>query len=338
MKREATLYDKLDGKAVRCKLCNHRCQITDGNFGFCGVRKNEGGILYTYAYGTIVASHVDPVEKKPLYHFLPGSTSLSIATMGCNFRCGFCQNWEISQSNVRDNSSAGAGADVSPQTLVDTALKNGCKSVSYTYTEPTVFFEYAMDIANIAKAKGLRNIFVTNGYMTPEAVELMASRIDAANVDLKFFTESAYRKICGAHLEPVLNSIRLMRRKNIWVEVTTLVIPGENDAATQLSGIAQFIADVDKNIPWHISRFHPDYKFSAYPVTPESTLKEAQETGIRYGLKYIYIGNVQGWGNDTMCPSCNKLLIKREIFDILDYNIIDGACPYCHTPVPGIFK
>ena len=337
MKKEALLYERLGDASVQCNLCSHRCKISDGEYGFCGMRQNDGGALYTYAWGSVVASHVDPIEKKPLYHFLPGTNSFSIATAGCNFRCGFCQNWEISQSNARERAAAAPNREIDPEIVVQAALDNGCKSISYTYTEPTIFLEYALEIARLAKAKGLRNVLVTNGYMTPEALELAAPCIDAANVDLKFFTESAYRKMCGAHLEPVLNTIRLMRKKNIWVEVTTLVIPGENDDAVQLSGIAQFIAGVDRHIPWHLSRFHPDYKLTGYPATPEITLKEAQDTGSRHGLQYIYIGNVQGWGNDTFCHKCKKLLIRREYFDILEYNIKSNTCPYCHASIPGIF-
>lgn len=334
--KEALLYEKLENKLVHCYLCSHHCKIANQKFGFCGVRQNLEGTLYTQAYGRPCALHVDPIEKKPLYHFLPGSFSFSVATVGCNFRCSFCQNWEISQSSFRD------GADLDdreflPQAIVNEALKNKCKSISYTYTEPTIFFEYALDVAKLAKEKGLYNNFVTNGYMSPEAIQVIKPYLGAANVDLKFFSESAYKKICGGSLEPVLNSIRLMRKFNIWVEITTLVVPGENDAGEQLTGIAQFIASVDKNIPWHISRFHPDYRFLNYPATPEATLKQAQDTGYKYGLKYIYVGNVYGWGNDTYCPGCKKLLVKREIFDVLEYNIKKDRCSYCNTAIPGVF-
>jgi len=334
--REALLYEKLDGKKVHCYLCCHHCHIADQQFGFCGVRQNLDGVLYTHVYGEVVASHVDPIEKKPLYHFLPGSSSFSIATIGCNFRCGFCQNWEISQSNIRDGSKAGENG-VAASEIVKAAKKHQCQSISYTYTEPTIFFEYALAIAKLAKQEGLYNIFVTNGYMTLEAIEAIKPYLDAANVDLKFFTESAYKKICGASLEPVLNSVRLMRKVNIWVEVTTLVVPGENDSLEQLSGIAQFLASVDSNIPWHISRFHPDYKFLNYPATAEETLKKTQELGYKYGLKYIYVGNVYGWGNDTHCHHCKKRLIEREIFTVIDNQIKGGACPYCNTAIPGVF-
>lgn len=334
--KEALLYEKLDKKLVHCFLCAHHCRIADKKFGFCGVRQNKDGTLYTCVYGKPIAMHVDPIEKKPLYHFFPGSFSFSLATVGCNFHCGFCQNWEISQSRVRDGAEL-EGKEVSPEEIIKSAIKNKCGSISYTYTEPTIFFEYALDIAKLAKEKGLYNNFVTNGYMTKECLEMIKPYLDAANVDLKFFKEGSYRKVCAGSLEPVLNSIRLMRQMGIWVEVTTLVVPGENDTEEELRGIAQFLSGVDKNMPWHVSRFHPDYKFTDHNATPEATLKKAQEIGYKSGLNYIYVGNVYGWGNDTHCHNCKKLLIKREIFSVLENNIKQGKCAYCNAAVPGVF-
>ncbi len=336
MSKEALLYEKLENQLVRCYLCAHQCSIKDGQFGFCGVRQNIGGKLSTFAYGKVIAAHVDPIEKKPLFHFFPGSKAFSVATIGCNFRCGFCQNWEISQASFRTGDSG--GEELAPSVIVEKAIENGCKSISYTYTEPTVFFEYALETAKLAKAKGLYNNFVTNGYMSKECLEMARPYLDAANVDLKFFSEEGYRKICAASLQPVLDSISRMRALGIWVEVTTLVVPGENDTEKQLRGIAEFLAGLDKNIPWHISRFHPDYKFSDYRATPEKTLKLAQEIGHKSGLNYIYIGNVYGWGNDTHCHNCKKLLIKREIFSVLENNIKEGKCAFCKTPIPGVFS
>jgi len=341
--KEALLYEKLENKLVHCFLCSHHCRITDKKFGFCGVRQNIDGVLYTHAYGKVIAAHIDPIEKKPLYHCLPGSSSFSIATIGCNFHCGFCQNWEISQSTFKaqglslQGTVPAAGQELSPEEIVKGASKNKCKSISYTYTEPTIFFEYAFETAKIAKEKGLYNNFVTNGFMTKECLEMIKPYLDAANVDLKFFKDSAYKKICAGGLEPVLNSIRLMHKLGIWVEVTTLLVPGENDSEEELSGIAEFIASVDKNMPWHISRFHPDYKFTDHVSTPEAALKKAQEIGKRAGLTYIYVGNVYGWGNDTYCHNCQKLLVRREVFSVLEYNIKEGKCLYCHTVIPGIF-
>lgn len=334
--KEALLYEKLADKYVHCFLCAHHCKIAHQKFGFCGVRQNIEGVLYTHVYGKPITMHVDPIEKKPLYHFLPASFSFSIATIGCNFHCGFCQNWEISQSKVRDGAEL-EEREVSPEEVVKAALKNRCKSISYTYTEPTVFFEYALDTAKLAKAKGLYNIFVTNGYMTKDALILIKPYLDAVNVDLKFFRDESYRKVCAGSLAPVLDSIRLMREMGIWVEITTLVVPGENDSKEELSGIAKFIAGADKNIPWHISRFHPDYKFTDYQSTPEIILKKAQEIGNKAGLNYIYAGNVHGWGNDTYCPVCKKLLIQREGFNVLENNISRGKCGHCSAAVSGVF-
>lgn len=334
---EALLYEKLDKASVRCFLCAHHCRIAEGNYGICGVRQNRGGTLHALVWGKPIAMHVDPIEKKPLYHFLPGSTSFSVATIGCNFRCAFCQNWQISQARFRDGGSIEEGKVVAPEEIVQAALKQKCKSISYTYTEPTVFFEYALDIATLAKAKGLANVFVTNGYMTKECLDMIRPFLDAANVDLKFFKDASYKKICGGSLEPVLDSIRLMKKMGIWVEVTTLVVPGENDSEEELTGIAEFIAGVDKDMPWHVSRFHPDYEFGDHGVTPEATLRLAQSIGDTVGLTYIYVGNIQGWGNDTCCPRCKKLLIKREVFDVLEYNIRDGKCVFCKTSLFGVF-
>ncbi len=334
--REALLYKKQEQNLVYCYLCGHRCRIADKKFGFCGVRQNLGGTLYTYAYGAVIASHVDPVEKKPLYHFLPGSTTFSIATIGCNFRCGFCQNWEISQASFKEGAGLG-GEELAPDEIVEQAERSGCRSISYTYTEPTVFFEYALDTSRIAKEKGLYNIFVTNGYMSKEAVELIRPYLDAANIDLKFFCEDTYKKVCGASLEPVLDSIRMMKEAGIWVEVTTLIVPTLNDSEAELTDVARFIAGVDKDIPWHISRYHPDYKFTKEPPTPEDTLRAAERLGKETGLNYIYAGNVYGWGSDTYCPVCKKLVIRRKGFSVYDYNIKDGKCKFCLAPIAGLF-
>lgn len=334
--KEALLYEKLDDKLVHCFLCNHNCHIGDAKFGFCGVRQNIDGILYTHAYGNVAAAHIDPIEKKPLYHFLPGHLSFSVATIGCNFRCEFCQNWEISQESFAEAEDLGKNF-LSPQEIVNEALGGKCRSISYTYTEPTIFFEYALDTARLAKEKSLYNNFVTNGYMTKECLRMIKPYLDAANVDLKFFKEDSYKKICAASLEPVLDSIRLMHELGIWIEITTLIVPQENDSEEELSGIARFIASVNKDIPWHVSRFHPDYKLNHRHSTPEATLEKARAIGANAGLKFIYAGNVYGWGNDTYCPACGKLLIKREAFSLLEFNIKHGKCFNCNAAVPGVF-
>jgi pyruvate formate lyase activating enzyme len=336
MKKEALLYEKLENRQVHCYLCAHQCRIADKKFGFCGVRQNIDGVLYTYAYGEVIATHIDPIEKKPLYHFFPGSFSFSIATIGCNFRCGFCQNWEISQESFRGGQYLG-GNSLSSEEIVNYAQHNNCQSISYTYTEPTIFFEYAYETAKLAKEKGLLNNFVTNGFMSKDCIEMIKPYLDAANVDLKFFRDDSYQRICSGHLQPVLDSIRLMHKLGIWVEITTLVVPGENDSEEELNDIARFIAGVDKNIPWHVSRFHPDYKFTDHSSTPESTLKKAEGLGRKSGLNYIYVGNVIGFGNDTYCPKCKKLLIQREVFSVLENHIKESKCVYCREVIPGVF-
>lgn len=335
MQKEALLYEKLGNNEVRCCLCAHYCRIARQGFGFCGVRQNIGGVLYSYVYGEVVSANIDPIEKKPLYHFYPGHSSFSIAAFGCNFRCGFCQNWEISQRSFSD---AGLKADeLSSREIVDEALRSKCRSIAYTYTEPTVFFEYALETARLAKEEGLFNVFVTNGYMSKEALKMIHPYLDAVNVDLKSFRGEFYKKICKAALKPVLDSIRLMHSLGVWVEVTTLVVPGENDSGEEMADLADFIAGVDKNIPWHISRFYPDYKFTGYSPTPEDTLKRACEIGSRAGLEFVYAGNVYGWGSDTSCPDCGKVLIKREGFSIFENNIKENRCVFCNEKISGRF-
>ncbi|MCX5707146.1 MAG: AmmeMemoRadiSam system radical SAM enzyme [Candidatus Omnitrophica bacterium] len=334
--KEALLYKKLADKIVICNLCAHYCKINQGKFGFCKVRENIEGILYTHAYGKVIASQADPIEKKPLYHFLPGSSSFSIATIGCNFRCAFCQNWEISQKSFQDGNILGGG-EFTPEEIIKEAEVNQCLSISYTYTEPTIFFEYALDTAKLAKARGLRNVFVTNGYMSKECLELIHPYLDAANVDLKFFKDSSYKKICSSSLQPVLDSIKLMHKLGIWVEVTTLVVPGENDSPKELEDIACFLANLDRNIPWHLSRFHPDYKFTEHEVTPEVTLKQAEEIGRKSGLNYVYVGNVFGWPDNSHCPGCKKVVIRREGFNVVEYALKKNKCSYCDSVIPGIF-
>jgi pyruvate formate lyase activating enzyme len=336
MIHEAMLWEPREGGAVACRLCAHRCVIKPGKLGVCAVRENRDGRLVTQVYGEVVAAHVDPIEKKPLYHFLPGSTALSIATPGCNFRCGFCQNWQISQAPRRREGGL-AGEPFPPPDVVRAAADEGCRSISYTYTEPTIFFEYAYDTARLAREAGLLNAFVTNGYMTAEALETVRPVLDAANVDLKAFRDETYQKVCGARLEPVLETIRGMRAAGIWVEVTTLVVPGLNDDPAELGAIARFIASVDPDIPWHLSRFHPDYEYTQAPATPIATLRAAAETGRREGLRYIYIGNVPGESEDTSCRTCGTVLISRRGFTVVANRLEGPRCPTCGTVLAGRF-
>jgi len=289
--KEAVLYKKLKDQKVRCNLCNHRCLISPGKRGICFVRENKNGTLYSLVYGIALAANIDPIEKKPLFHFQPGTESFSIATAGCNFRCEFCQNWNISQITKGPKGEI-IGEKLLPEEIVKRAKRTDCASIAYTYTEPTIFFEYAQDTAKLAKKEGITNVFVTNGYQTPETIKEMAKFVDAANVDLKSFSEKFYQKVCGAKLKPVLESIKLMHKAGIWIEITTLVVPKQNDSKKELTQIAQFIAKINKSIPWHISRFHPDYKMlDSYP-TPIETLEMAYEIGKKAGLKYVYLGNI----------------------------------------------
>jgi pyruvate formate lyase activating enzyme len=301
------------------------------------VRINRDGTLYTLGYGNPVAVHIDSIEKKPFFNVLPGENAFSIAVAGCNMRCIFCQNWQISQ-DVSSYDGAPQEKYFPPRDIADAAVNNNCASVSYTYTEPTIFMEYALDTCKAAREKGLKNIFVTNGYMSPSALEAAAPWLDAANVDIKFFKDASYLEHCGAKLEPVLESVRLMKKLGIWVEITTLLIPGVNDSVPELKGLAGFISSLDRKIPWHISRFHPDYKFNACKSTPEPEIRKAVEIGRQAGLFYVYAGNVSGgWGGDTHCHKCQTLLVKREIFSILNYGLKDGKCPFCGEKIPGVF-
>ena len=323
-------------KFVGCLLCCHYCRIADGAAGVCGVRDNRGGVLYSRNYGQVAAANVDPVEKKPLYHFYPGTWSYSIACVGCNFRCDFCQNWQISQKEEAKKMGLRLSA-LTPAQVVDEAILHKCKSISYTYTEPAVYFEFAADCARLAKEKGLKNIFVTNGYLSPDAIEYISPYLDAVNVDIKAFSESFYKQYCGARLYPVLENIKLMRKLGIWVEITTLVIPGRNDSEKELSGIAEYIAGLDRDIPWHLSRFHPDYKATEKEFTSTDILKKAYSLARKAGLRYIYIGNVRTeQGETTFCPSCGRPVIERLGFSVQENKVKDGKCGFCSGAIAGI--
>lgn len=333
--KEAMLYEKLSERRVRCNLCAHRCTILEGKHGICQVRENRDGVLYTLVYGRIVSEHVDPVEKKPLNHFYPGSSAYSVATTGCNFRCEWCQNWEISQMPRQQHLIS--GKETSPEETVSAARRAGSRSIAYTYTEPTVFFEYTYDTARLAHAAGLANIYVTNGYMTGEMLKTLDPYLDAANVDLKAFRDETYRKHVGARLQPVLDSLKLMKQLGIWVEVTTLIIPGINDDPMELRDAARFVADeLGVETPWHISRFFPSYEMIDLPPTPVAVLEQAHKIGVEAGLRYVYVGNVPGEEN-TYCHSCGRLLIRRSGYSILKNNIVsDQRCPDCSADVAGV--
>jgi pyruvate formate lyase activating enzyme len=337
MLKEAMLYKSLAEKKVHCFLCSHHCKIAESEFGFCGVRQNQEGKLYTHVYGKLIAAHIDPIEKKPLYHFLPGSRAFSVATVGCNFHCGFCQNWQISQIESGKELVMGS-LEATPEEIVEKAEESGCRSIAYTYTEPTIFFEYAYETAKLAKERSLANIFVTNGFMTAETLKMIHPYLNACNVDLKSFRSEFYKKNCKGRLKPVLDSIRLMRELDIWVEVTTLVIPDQNDSEEELRDIARFIAGVDPSIPWHISRFHPDYQFADSRATPIETLRKAYDVGKEEGLKFIYTGNLPGEESDTLCPHCGEILIRRTAMSVLEDKLKGPQCPFCKGQIAGVFS
>ncbi len=337
MIREALLYEKLDNKRVHCNLCAHKCTIKPDKRGICGVRENKEGLLYSLVYGTLIAKNIDPIEKKPFFHVYPGSFSYSIATVGCNFSCEFCQNHEISQ--MPRSTLMIAGQDIMPDEIVSRAKKSSSKTIAYTYTEPTIYFELAYDTAKIAHENGLKNVFVTNGFMTPEAIDTITPFLAAANVDLKSFRDDFYKKQCGARLKPVLESLKKMKELGIWVEITTLLIPALNDSDEELKDIAQFIAGLGKETPWHISRFHPQFKMNNLQVTPVAALHRAVKIGKQSGLKYVYSGNIPGdEGESTYCFNCQKLLIERYGFKIISINLTRNKCSNCGTELEGIFS
>jgi pyruvate formate lyase activating enzyme len=333
--KEAMFYEKLDEKKVRCFLCSHHCLIKEGKRGICSVRKNMGGTLYSLVYGKVISMNVDPIEKKPLFHFLPASTSFSISTVGCNFRCEHCQNSEISQY-PREHEDI-PGRSVTPEDIVEAAAVSGCESISYTYTEPTIFFEFAYDCAKLAHQKGIKNVFVSNGYTSPEATKTIAPYLNGNNIDLKG-SDDFYKKICGARLEPVKETIRLMKELGVWVEVTTLIIPDYNDSDKDLREIAEFLVSVDPSIPWHVTQFHPTYHLIDKPSTSVKTLRRAREIGVETGLKYVYEGNVPGEGGEnTYCPNCSKLLIGRFGFRIGEIRMLNGKCLKCGAEIEGLW-
>jgi pyruvate formate lyase activating enzyme len=335
--KTAMFQEAREGGKVKCSLCCHRCLISPGKRGICAVRENRDGVLYSLVYDKVIARNVDPIEKKPLFHFLPGSRSFSIATPGCNFRCRHCQNADISQL-PQDRGGMILGEEVSPAVLAQAARRLGCASISYTYTEPTIYFELAYDTARMAMEAGLKNVFVTNGYITPEALEVIRPFLHAANIDLKGFREDFYREVCGAKLQHVLDTIRLYKKYGIWIEITTLIIPGHNDSDEELDGIARFIKSVGEEIPWHVSRFHPTYQLTDQPRTPVETLARARRIGLDAGLRYVYEGNVPGTGEDTQCWSCKEVLVERMGFSIKKNAVESGKCRKCGAVIDGVWE
>jgi pyruvate formate lyase activating enzyme len=335
---EALLYERRPDGTVVCHLCAHRCRIRPGLRGICGVRENREGTLLTLVRDRAISAEVDPIEKKPFFHFLPGTLAYSIATVGCNFHCLFCQNWTISQW-PRERRGPVPGEAARPEDIVARARAAGCATVAYTYTEPTVFFELALETCRLAAAGGLRNVFVTNGYMTREALQLIAPVLDGANVDLKSFSDTYYRRVCGATLPPVLETIEVMRGLGVWVEVTTLLIPGRNDSDEEVTALAGWLAGVDPDMPWHVSAFYPAYRMTDVPPTSTRALHRAAEIGRRAGLRHVYTGNVPGdpWEH-TVCPGCGRRLIRRHGYRVLENVVTDGRCPDCRAPIAGVWN
>lgn len=339
---------------IQCLACRRYCKIPEGQAGFCGVRANEGGKLRLTVYGKPCAVHIDPIEKKPLFHFLPGSRSFSIGTFGCNYSCSFCQNWDISQAphDARQKEPqkwrsyfqklVDMCEEWPPERVVDEALRQGCKSISFTYNEPTIFTEYAIDVMKLARKKGLRGVYVTNGYESEECWDAIKGHIDAANIDLKAYNKRFYRELCKVpDFEPVKESIIYARKKGIWVEVTTLIIPDWNDNEDEIRAEAEFLASVDPEMPWHVTAFHPDYKLLDREPTPPESLIRARKLGMMAGLRHIYCGNVPYSYSDyetTACPSCGKAIIRRSWFAVTEYGLSDGKCRFCKSAVKGVWK
>jgi pyruvate formate lyase activating enzyme len=334
--KKAVLWESRAEKKVRCNLCPWRCVIADGKLGHCEVRQNVNGVLYSLNYDKVCAANPDPIEKKPLFHFQPGSYAFSIACVGCNLQCQFCQNWQISQAVYEQGSIDGQA--MAPEKIVEAAVRSGCKSIAYTYTEPTVFMELCEECGKLAKKKGLANVFVSNGYITKEAIDFAGEWLDGINVDLKAFGEEYYKRLCHAKLQPVLDAISYIAKETeIWMEITTLLVPGENDSEEELKKLADFIVEkAGADVPWHISRFHPNYKYLNSEMTPSESLERAERIGRQAGLHYVYMGNVPGAKSEnTFCYQCGKMLIERIGYKVFSKTIEDGCCPDCGTKVAG---
>ena len=334
--REALYWEKLPGGEVQCTLCARGCMIAEGARGHCRVRWNSGGALKTLVYGKPLSRAIDPIEKKPLFHFMPGSRILSIATAGCSLRCRFCQNWKISQAYPED----APHIDWTPEQVVAAAVEHRCPSIAFTYTEPSVFYEYMLDTAKLARAKGIKTVWVTCGYLNEEPLVEFAKYLDGANVDLKGFSEKYYDEYCGARLQPVLDTLKVLRREGVYFEITNLVVPGGNDTPEMIRAMCEWITkELGPGTPLHFSRYHPDHLMDRPGPTPLSTLVRAREIARAAGIEHVYIGNVRGKGGEaTVCPKCDVELIVRWGY-LLEKNAVrGGACPRCKTPLPGVWE
>ena len=325
----------LEGGEIQCELCPRRCRVSKGKRGFCRVRENRDGKYYSLVYGNPCAVHLDPIEKKPFFHLLPGTTSFSLATAGCNFQCKFCQNWEISQASPEDVYSY----EMSPEVVVEKAKETGARSIAYTYVEPTIFFEYMVDTSLVAKKAGLLNVYHSNGFINPSPLRNLCKVLDAANIDLKGFTETFYRELCDGELSPVLETLKTLRKEKVHLEITNLVIPTKNDDLSVLKEMCLWVKkELGADTPIHFSRFYPLYKLKSLPPTPVSTLEKAREVALSTGLEYVYIGNIPGHeAENTFCPKCKKMIIQRTGYMIGEIHLKGGKCGYCGKPIPGIW-
>ena len=335
-KLEALYWKSLPGGAVQCQLCPNRCVLSNGKRGLCGDRVNLEGKLFTLVFARPVAIHVDPIEKKPLSHFLPGTTAFSIATAGCNLGCIFCQNWQISQVKPEEASHFIA----EPRQIVEEALKSRSRTIAYTYTEPTVFYEYMLETAKLAKKAGLRNIMHSCGYINPEPLKELLKYMDACNIDLKGFSEEFYEKMCYGRLQPVLDSLKTVKQAGVWLEISNLIIPGKNDDPKMIKAMCSWIKEnLGPEVPLYFSAFHPNYKLQGVPPTPVETLERAARIGRECGLNFVYIGNVYGHaGENTYCPKCKKMVIERLGYIIKENNLVNGRCRFCGYKMPGVWK
>ncbi len=333
--KEASYYQKLAGGAVQCQLCPRFCVLAEGETGFCRVRKNIQGKLYSLVYGQPVSVHLDPIEKKPLFHFLPGTAAYSIATVGCNLRCLYCQNWEISQSSPERVESV----KMTPEQVVEQALASGAKSIAYTYSEPTVFYEYMLETAKLAREKGLKNVMISAGYINSEPLKQLSPYLDAIKIDLKAFNNGFYKRIVGGELEPVLETLKTIKKQGVWLEIVYLVIPGENDQPEEIKMMSRWIKEnLGEDVPLHFSRFHPMYKLINLPPTPEQTVKDLRKIALKEGLKYVYTGNLGDEETEsTYCPASKQTAIKRQGYFIKETNLIDGQC-FDGEKIPGVWE
>jgi pyruvate formate lyase activating enzyme len=328
-------FISLKGGEIQCELCPHQCRVSKGKRGLCRVRENQDGQYYSLVYGNLCARNLDPIEKKPFFHVLPATTSFSIATAGCNFQCKFCQNWEISQASPEEVDSI----DFPPEMVVEQAKEAKAHSIAYTYVEPTIFYEYMWDVAKIVKKAGLLNVCHSNGFINPDPLKNLCKVLDAANIDLKGFTETFYQELCSGELNPVLNTLKILRKEKVHIEITNLIIPTKNDEMSVIKEMCLWIKkELGSETPVHFSRFYPLYKLRSLPPTPVSTLEKARTLALSSGLEYVYIGNVPGHeGENTFCPRCKKLLIQRTGYMVGEVHLKNGKCGYCGKPIPGIW-